>query len=61
MYTARNKRRCPDCGEMVLFGNSRECENCDESLSDAKLRRQYNYLIRMSSCSIVDKEEYGTF
>lgn len=57
MCIVRNERRCPDCGEMVLFGNSQECENCDESLLDAKLRRQYNYMIRRLSCSIVDKEE----
>jgi len=57
MYTVRNEHRCPDCGEMVLFGNSRECENCDIVLLDARRKRQYDYMIKMSSHNIVDKEE----
>ncbi len=48
MHIMKNKRRCRGCGEIILFGNSPYCEDCDVTLFSAKQRRQYQYMIKKS-------------
>ena len=56
MHPIKNKRICRSCGEVIPFGNSPCCENCDISLSNAKQRRQYRYMVRNAIDNVMERE-----